>query len=260
MAGLVSQSLYLQSVALTSAGSLGSSSWLAATSQPALSLYRACVFIRARVLKSRPGPSQRPQPACRSPPFHRRQRPAPLPACRSTLFACRSTLFAQSSSPSAATRFRSSRVCTRAHPPPRMGGRGTTKPATSGTHSHLGGDELGPASRMDRNRILVQRRPRGCKKCWHAAVPAQHSERVCVESLFKFLRYQKAAYQGTPPAIPHPESLAAQSYNTEALLPGSGLGPNCMQARYWPHVFVLVLLDRWPVTPSTRHKEGKFHK
>jgi hypothetical protein len=34
----------------------------------------------------------------------------------------------------------------------------------------------------------------------------------------------------TPPVAPHPESLAAQAAYTEALLPGSGSGPNCFQA------------------------------
>jgi len=42
---------------------------------------------------------------------------------------------------------------------------------------------------------------------------------------------QRAAYTSRPPVVvPRPESLAAQAAYTEALLPGSGLGPNCFLA------------------------------
>jgi hypothetical protein len=110
---------------------------------------------------------------------------------------------------------------------------------------------------MDRKRILFQRRPRGYKKCWRECVCREFIQVFKVAGAQTltglFSMCQKGGLPGTPPVIHHPESLAAQAYNTEALLPGSGLGPNCMHARYWPHVFILVLLDRWPVTPSTRH-------
>ena len=40
---------------------------------------------------------------------------------------------------------------------------------------------------------------------------------------------KRAAYPD-PVMIPDPESLTAQAAYTEALLPGSGSGPNCFQA------------------------------
>ena len=40
---------------------------------------------------------------------------------------------------------------------------------------------------------------------------------------------QKGGLLGPPPVVPYPESIAAQAAYTEALLPGSGSGPNCFQ-------------------------------
>jgi hypothetical protein len=40
----------------------------------------------------------------------------------------------------------------------------------------------------------------------------------------------KGGLPGPAPVVPHPESLAAQAAYTEALVPGSGLGPNCFPA------------------------------
>jgi hypothetical protein len=64
---------------------------------------------------------------------------------------------------------------------------------------------------------------------------------VCVECLIlkspgqasygaKSACAKRAAYPGPPPVVPLPESLTPQAAYTEALLPRSGSGPNCLEA------------------------------
>ena len=53
--------------------------------------------------------------------------------------------------------------------------------------------------------------------------------------------YVSGGTPGPPSVIPHAKSLPAKTAYTEALLPGSGLGPNCF---HWP-----------PPGPAT---EGKY--
>jgi len=65
---------------------------------------------------------------------------------------------------------------------------------------------------------------------------------------------QHGGLPGPPPVVPHPESLAAQAAYTEALLPGSGSGPNCFQALGSPRAchrvpYCVTLKRETPVAP-----------